>query len=673
MGNFSFHIQKLTLLFVASSFILVFCSFPAHANTPEEDYFDLPLESLMNIVVTSVSKKEEKISEAAAAIHVITNEDIRRAGATSIPEALRLAPGIQVSQITSNKWAISTRGFTDQLATKLLVLIDGRSVYTPLFSGVNWDVHDTLIEDIDRIEVIRGPGGTLWGANAVNGVINIITKKAKDTTGTMLTATYGNLERGAAAGRKGGKIGENLFYRTYAKHFNRDEMETLTGEGANDAWHMSQAGFRTDWDKSSQDSFTFSGDTYYGEQDRKLSLPSLSGSFVDTRVGEEQRGGGNLLGRWNRKIDEDSETSLQMYFDYIRRDNPETFEQRRLTFDVDFQHHLALDARNEFIWGVGFRRVADHLTGTIHLDIQPDGRSDNLWNAFLQNKYAVIPEELFVTVGSKFEHNNYTGFEYQPNVRMAWLPHENQTVWAAASRSVRTPSRAEDDISIIVANLKPGFIRWQGNRDFESEELMAYELGYRIQPNRDLFFDVALFFNDYSNLRSFETSSPFIDSSITGVPPHLVVPIPFGNNAYGETYGFEIASNWNVRKNWELSAAYSFITMDLHLKDGSSDTIAQLDENKTAKNHFNLRSHLQLPHNVELDNTVYYTDNLSAIKIPGFIRFDSRLGWTVVEGFDLNLVGLNLFDDRHQEFSAPLHSQATEIRRSFYLKAIWHF
>lgn len=654
---------KISTLRLLSGFVVVLlCSNSGLANAElSNDYEELlntPITELLkrqDIKVTSVSKKAERLADAAAAIYVITAEDIRRAGITSIPEALRLAPGVHVAKISSNKWAVSTRGFTDQLATKLLVLMDGRSVYTPLFSGVNWDVQDTVIEDIDRIEVIRGPGGTLWGANAVSGVINIITKKASETSGTLITGTYGNEEQGAVTIRKGGSVGDNLHHRFYGKFFNRDQNRTISGYNNHDDWDEGRAGFRVDWDKNTRDAITFQGDIYSGKQSRRLVLPTLTGAFEDTVEADEERTGGNLLARWERQVSSDSKTALQVYFDHIGRDNP-TLEQDRYTYDVDFQHTYDINDRNEFIWGVGYRHVVDHLTDSVQIEYDPPSRYDNLYSTFLQNKYAIKPDKLFLTVGSKFEHNNYTGFEYQPNVRLAWLPKPNQTVWGAVSRAVRTPNRSEEDATVVVANLKPGFVTWVGNDGFESEELISYELGYRIQPNKKTSFDIAAHFSDYDNLRTTEGG----------------VAKVFDNKAEGEVYGLELSAEYEVNSKWDLSANYTFTTLDLHSK-GSNDTTAESAENNTAKNIANIRSHIQLPYNLELDNTLYYVDNVSGKNTPAYVRVDARLGWTPLQGLDVSLVVQNLLDDAHKEFGNPLHSDVSEVERSVFANVKWRF
>ncbi|MBL0320057.1 MAG: TonB-dependent receptor [Alphaproteobacteria bacterium] len=649
-----------------------------HAEEATEEVKELLNTSLtdilkqQNIRVTSVSKKAEKLSDAAASIYVVTAEDIRRSGLTSIPEILRLVPGIQVSQITSNKWAISARGFTDQIAAKMLVIIDGRSIYTPLFSGVNWDEHDLMIEDIDRIEVIRGPGGTLWGANAVNGVINIVTKKAKDTPATLMTATYGNYENGTAGVRKGGQIGENVFYRVYGKYFDRGESQTNSNQGAGDSWQMKQSGFRIDAENIENNSFTLQGDLFRSNQDRDVILPTLTTPFTERLDSEETRVGGNILGRWEKKIAENSSTSLQAYFSNIHRDNPLTLDQRINTFDLDFQHNWQLDERNELIWGADYRFITSDTNGTVYLNFDPANRSTNLFSIFIQDKYSVIPDKLFLTLGTKLEHNDFTGFEYQPNARLTWKLSDTKTLWAAVSRAVRTPSLAEDDITIVVGNLKPGFAQWLGQTNFDSEDLIAYEIGYRVQPQNNFFMDFSTFVNDYSHLRSYETGTPFIDSS-TSLPPHLVVPIPFGNNAFGQVYGFETAAYWDVTPKWQLSGGYSFDIVDIHTKAGGTDTLSQIDEGKTAQNNFNLRSHLSLPHNLELDNSLYFVDNLSTIHIPSYLRFDTSFSWSPIAGLELRLVGQNLFDNSHPEFSAPLQGDATQVGRNAYGKVTWRF
>lgn len=637
----------------------------AQSDSNLDDLLELDFKNLSE-VVTSVSKKPESSFQAAAAIQVITQEDIKFSGVRNLAEALRMVPGIQVSRSDSSNWAITSRGFNDGFGNKLLVLIDGRSIYTPLFSGVYWDMQDTLLQDIERIEVIRGPGATLWGANAVNGIINIITKKASDTQGTIISTGYGNEEKGFLEGRYGGNIDNKTFHRTYLKLFNKDETKTIAGNDGGNDWSGARGGFRIDHEQSKEHSFTFQGDVYDQDVNLNLNLPTNTSPFINPISDTVEQFGTNLLAKWNYKASDNINHTLQVYYDHAQYYYA-LLKHDISTFDIDFQSTWNLNKQNEIVWGTGYRYISDHLRGTDLISYVPEKRNVDLYSAFIQNKFTIIPETLSLTFGSKFEHNDFTGFEIQPSIRSTWTPSPNHTVWAAISRAVRTPNRSEDDVSVVVSNLNPGFIRWVGNRQFESEDVLAYEIGYRIKPKRNLLIDTTIFYNEYDDLRTNE-----LDFS-ANIPADTALGLPFHNGAEGTTYGIEIASTWNVRDNWEIKAAYSYLNVDIQLKDFSTDSLALEDEGKAPKNQFNIRSNIYLPHNVELSNSLYYVDNLSSIGIPSFIQFDSRVSWEPVEGLELSLVGLNLFDDRHQEFTAPLHGEANEIDRSIYGQITWRY
>ncbi|MBL0318240.1 MAG: TonB-dependent receptor [Alphaproteobacteria bacterium] len=617
------------------------------------------LKALKNTKVTSVSKQPEDPFEAAAAIYVITREDIKRSGATSIPEILRGVPGLDVAQIGSDRWAVSSRGFNDQLTNKLLVLIDGRSVYTPVYSGVNWDSQDVPIDDIKQIEVIRGPGAALWGANAVNGIINIITEEANNTIGKTASVIVGNNEEVGNA-RIGGKISDNAFYRTYVKYSNHEESHALAGGQNHDGWDNAQTGFRIDWDKTSHDNVTFQGDIYKENVDRIAILPTLAPPFAQSVTDDNPVYGGNLLGRWNHTNSNGSNSILQTYIDHFSRDF-DVSREHVTTFDLDFQNTLASMGIHEITWGVGYRLTAHNEPDRFYFEFLPHQRSDNLFSSFIQDKMTLRPDEVFLTLGSKFEHNDYTGIEIQPSARLAWLPTKNQTVWGAVSRSVRTPSRAEHDITQILATIPfSGFVEQVGRDGFDSEDLIAYELGYRIRPKESLTIDATAFYNDYNHLRTFEIAGP--------ASGDIALPLTIYNNGYGESYGFELTTSWQVSSIWELSGSYSFIEIDTHLRNNSGDTELVKEDGKAPQNQFNIRSHFDLPHRIEVDNTLYYTDDLTAINIPSYFRFDTRIAWKPTEAVELDLVGQNLFDSYHPEFSSIPSLPASEVRRNIFGK-----
>lgn len=635
---------------------------------------ELSLEELMEVEVTSVSRKKQMLSEAAAAVYVISQEDIRRSGATSIPEALRLVPGIQVARINSNKWAVSSRGFNGLFANKLLVLIDGRSVYTPLFAGVHWDAQDTLLEDVERIEVIRGPGGTLWGANAVNGVINIITKSARSTQGALASGGGGDKERGFGAVRHGGALGQDAYMRLYAKYFDRDDFEDALGGDAGDRWKMYRGGFRMDWDISARDALTLQGDAYEGEAGQSIDLPSLSPPSVVTAKDDFDTSGGNVLARWGRKFSDSSDLALQLYYDQTRRTDL-NLKERRNTYDMDFQHRFHMPGGQEVVWGLGYRYTRDRTEGTFAVSFDPDRRSDELWSAFVQDELHFLDDRLRIIVGSKFEENDYTGLEVQPNARVLLKPATEHTLWAAVSRAVRTPTRSDTDIRInfsATPGAPPTLFSIFGS-DIESEDLLAYEAGYRGEPSERLSVDIAAFFNIYKHLVTREPDVPFPE---TDPPPaHLVLPFTLDNKLDGETYGAEAAAKLRVTEAWRLIAGYSWLKMDLSLDGSSTDnsTLPRL-EGSSPRHQFNVRSHLDLSRGVEFDTALYHVDNLPAQGVPDYTRVDARLGWRPRDGLELSLAIQNIFDKRHPEFASIISGLSSgEVPRGIYGKATWEF
>lgn len=626
--------------------------------------------------MTSVSKKSEKASEAAASIFVITQEDIERSGMTSIPEVLRIVPGLNVAQSGSHQWAISARGFNDQFANKLLVLIDGRSVYTPLYSGVYWDVQDTPLQDIERIEVIRGPGATQWGANAVNGVINIITKNAKYTQGGLVSSTAGNVDRSLNTVRYGTQISENGYIRTYAKYDERDEVRTARGLGAHDAWNKAQAGFRADLKPEDDQKFTFQGDVYRSGQDYALNLPYVAG-VIPTNT-HEKVSGGNLMGKWNKKNSSTSEIDLQLYYDAARRNNL-VFDSNVQTADIDLQHTWTELQSHEIISGVSYRLVKSDVDGTSYIKFAPSSRLDNLFSAFAQDKITLNPNDLFLTLGSKFEHNDYSGFEFQPSARLSWLIDGKQTLWGSISRAVHTPSVSDDsaDSRYIIGPVGGGVILARsGDKNTEAEDLIAYEIGYRIQPASNISIDSSLFYNDYNNLLlgSVRGTSGLLDDPILGGNHFIqtVFPVSAGS---AHVWGGELTAKWNPADYLELVGGYTL----QQLKFDQGDPYGLSFGGKSPQQQFNIRSTVFFPHDVEWNTAVYYTDSLKAADIytstgtPAYTRLDTRLAWQALEGLELSLVGQNLLDKSHKEFNGFLYQSSSEIPRAYYGNVTWKF
>ena len=639
------------------------------------DLNEISLEDLMNVEVTSVSKKEQKLSQTAAAIHVITQEDIRRSGLTSIPELLRRVPGLHVARIDSNKWAISARGFNSRFANKMLVLIDGRSVYTPLFSGVFWDVQDVLLEDVERIEVIRGPGATLWGANAVNGVVNIITKRAEDTQGGLLAGGFGNEEQGFGGVRYGGKIGANGHYRVYGKHFSRSGSVDSMGNPEADSWDTSRGGTRVDWNLSPQDSLTVQGDIYRGRVNQTTQPHVFFPPYTQEVTSQTPVSGGNVLSRWNHSISAQSNLTVQMYYDRTNRDDIIIKEQRD-TVDFDFQHQVAIGRRHDFIWGGGYRLASDNIGNRAMVSLNPPSRRDGLFSSFAQDEIKLIPEQLYLTLGSKFEHNDYTGFEIQPNALLRWHPRPRQTLWTAISRAVRTPSRADHD-SRVVSSVLPGpgglpiVSVAMGNQNFVSETLRAHEMGYRWEAPSRFSVDIATFFNVYDKIQSFEPKEP----KVVVEPPmvYLQVPIQFDNMVFGETFGLEATANWQVTPRWRLVAGYAWLNAEFHKRPGSLDRVTSEAEDDSPRHQFQVHSYLKLWNRLELDNSFYRLGAVEDKTIPGYNRLDARLGWRFTESLDLSVGAQNLLDPHHAESGRLFWERTTEMKRSAYLKFTWHF
>ena len=677
-------------------------------NTPDEQNNQAPnapqlpsrlsqlnLEQLMNIEVTTVSRTESTVGESAAAVYVITQEDIRRSGATTIAELLRRVPGMNVARINNDTWAISARGFNDQYADFLLVQVDGRTVYNPLFGGVYWDSVVYPLEDIERIEVIRGPGASVWGANAVNGVINIITKSAKDTQGGSLSAGGGNQELGFGTLRYGGKFGKNSWYRVYGEGFDRLREQFSENTDTNDRWYDGDLGARVDLNPGVNDSLQLDTQYVHSRAGQSFNYPQPAPPFSFQDMEHEITDAGHILGKWTHTINKDSSLSLLAYWDHSGQ-KIENLDQhlRWDTYDLDFQHNLPIGDRQKFVYGFGYRLVDSSLekseidNGFIFTWDHPR-RVTNLFSAFAQDQIAAVKDKLSVLLGTKIEHNDFTGFEIQPTARLLWTPTAFQSAWAAVSRAVRTPALLEESILLTLAPVSVSplvFPRITFNTDFESEDVIAYELGYRNQISKRLSVDTAVFYNDYHNLRVGVFGNP-----VPGPGGSLIAPLVIENLMRGDTYGLEVAANWQPAKFWRLYGAYSFLKMRLHADPSLPPDIiaaAESSQGHSPEHQVYIQSSWNFGRAVEFDLTGRYVSRLTGFNpgnVPGipneidqYITVDTRVAWRALKNLEISLVGQNLFDNHHPEFiSSPqgplLRTPAAEINRSFYGMVKWNF
>lgn len=635
------------------------CLLIGQAVLAEEDLLMLSMEDLLNLEITSVAKKAQPLNQAAAAVHVITQEDIRRSGMNSIPELLRMVPGLHVARQNNNIWAISSRGFNSSRANKMLVLMDGRTLYTPAFSGVYWDAQDTLLEDIERIEVIRGPGSTLWGSNAVNGVINIITKNSRDTQGGLVSAHFSEAEQHLAF-RAGHAMSEDTALRVYAKARKFDNLQLISGAEHDDAWDMAQAGFRLDYSHSSQDHITLQGDVYDGQYEQSDSILMNANPSSFTYINHlSDLAGFNLLTRWNRHISADSSWELQAYFD--RADRKDMMINQHIdTFDLDFQYRFQMTDLQEITWGINYRHIEDELQRVNFATQFIPGRfKQDLYALFIQDEVS-LTSDLTLTLGTKFEHNDYTGWETQPSLKMLWNLSDNHTLWGSVAKSVRTPSRSNRDmlVNAYPAGFDPASFQFmvgtiEGSDAFEAEDMLSFELGFRSRLSNTLSIDVAAFYNDYENLYSSGSGMPYaVTDPFTAPQNYIRAPISiFENNNAAETYGVELSANWQLSSHWRMLLAYSFLNVQASSSSGDVDNIKAF-ENSSPENQFQIRSYYNFSEHLELDVFAYYYDEVTIVNAAPFnaptttiadhTRLDVRLGWQVNDTTSLSLGGQNL-------------------------------
>ena len=653
-----------------------------------ERYKKLDLADLMKVEVTSVSRQESSVGQSPAAITVITPEMIRRSGATTFPEILRMVPGMDVARIDNNKWAVGVRGFNTRFQEKLLVQVDGRTVYNPLFAGVYWDTVDYPLEDVERIEVIRGPGASVWGANAVNGIINIITKPADQTLGGLLSLGGGSAEQAAGTFRYGLKIGDDVNVRIYGKSFTRTNTYSEAGDPKDDWWGAS-GGLRLDWQASPDDVLTVDAGYLHGDSGRKDIRAQQRAPFFFINEESEVSNGAHILGRWTHTIREDASWTLQAFWDTFRRKSANTLDIRFDTYDVDFQHNFRWGSRQKIVWGLGYRLVESRLGPSgrddgFNLSWHPERASLNLFSTFVQDEFVLVEDRLSLTLGSKLEHNDFTGWEVQPTARVLWTPTKTQTFWASFSRAVRTPSFADDSVLLRFPGVRSAagtvvFPALAGNKDFKSETELAYEIGFRTQATEKLSVDVAAFYNEYDNI-----------SVAVPLPQEgALIRVQRQNSMSGTTYGAEVTATWQVTDTWRLYGAYSFLQMQLQADERltrANKKSAEAAEGRSPAHQVYLSSSWDLPHDFEFDLIGRFVDRLQGFnqgtassvfpdEIDAYFSLDARLAWRPTKHLELSIVGQNLLDSHHPEFGTDvtLKTALVQMRRGVYAQVTWRF
>jgi len=645
------------------------------AQTPAPvDLTGASLEDLMNIQVTSVSMKEQSLSRTASSVYVITQDDIRHSGATEVPDLLRMVPGVEVARINENTWAITIRGSNARYAAQVLVLIDGRSVYSPVFSGVYWDQQTMPLENIERIEVIRGAGGTIWGANAMNGVINIITKSSSATHGGLASVTAGSQDHGQGLAQYGGTAGANGSYRVYGDYTTNEDSPSLPGNPAVDDGHESQMGFRSDWNLSGHDKLTVQGDIL-GASEAQTITTLYSANLPNSYTFNDRVlvANGNILARWSHTFANGSEATVQMYYDRVRR-----FDQGlniQNTGDFDFHYHFHAGARNDIVTGLGYRATDQNFRQGYAITLGDGHRTDSLFSGFIQDEIR-LTESASLTVGSKFEHNAYTGYEYEPSIQFVWSPAGSQTVWASASRAIQQPSWVFaqvqwDESAVNVPGAGTAIVHLSGNPQLPATSVLDYETGYRTKLSKRMSLDTTIFYADYDQMQTVESQTPFF--TLTPAPPHLVLPAVFGSLGNANNYGVETSAHWDVTKWWRISPGFSYLQTHYWLKAGSNDPTFTSTSDDSPKRQAQLRSNMKLPHNVEWDTSVYYVGSLGDGPVPAYTRLDTRLGWRIGKFVDVGITGQNLLTPRHIEFLDGLQVTPMASERAVVTKIAWRF
>ncbi len=672
-------IVSLARFVLAAHFGLLVCTIgPVFAGARILDqYLDMDLVQLMEVTITSVSKKPQTVADTAAAIFVISQDDIRRSGVTSVPEALAMAPGIQVARISSSRWSISSRGFAGFTSNKLLVLIDGRSVYTPAYSGTFWDMQNVMLEDIERIEVIRGPGGTIWGANAVNGVINIITRKAQDSQGSLLRAGVGNEEKAMGAARYGAKLGESTYGRLYVTGNDRDSNVLADGgEDAFDGWQTLQSGFRTDGMLGIGTEWTVQGDVFKNTGDQIIYPFWLDGPpYLTANRTRLDSSGGNLLGHWQHRMSGKQQLSMQAYYDYATRS-----EDLNITFhtlDLELQYETPVGEYHQVTLGTGYRRIIGDTEESFQS--QAPDRRDSLYNIFAQDAVQLLKDQLVLTLGAKWEHNAFTGSEWQPSAKLLFKPIERHSLWTSLARAVRTPSIMENSGRLLLASYPTptgtGTVAFTGSKDYHSESVLAYEAGYRWQQSASLSFDLAAFYNDYKGIYT-----------ITPQPSLYGVDMIFVNNGQGEGYGLEMLADWRPSSWLRCALSYSYLksTFDWENANIAQNQLRGFVEQLTPRHQLGLRTALDFSDHWQLNSWLRYVDSIESrgsldllqeegTEIDAYVLCDLNLVYRPSQDFEIMFAGQNLLNSDQLQYVAEIHTPSTAIERGLYIKITWRF
>ena len=614
--------------------------------TPQEletsELASFSMEQLLELRVVSVNTDLRKLTGSAAALQIIDGERIRRSGYRTLPEILRMAVGVHVARIDKTDWAISSRGFNSNFADKMEVLLDGRRLQTPLFLGVQWGLQDTFIEDIERIEIIRGPGGALWGINAVNGVINIVTRSSKDSLGHLGYIGGGNEEKAFAGYRYGARIKDNWHYRVWANTWERDYDTSEDGRRSADSPNRVATGFRMDWGNDQDGLFNLQGDTWYrqaNDRDVNFAPGQLGGRqspVVDTFRGS------NLIARWSRIFPGQSELTLSAYWDQLIRDAALLGDERD-SFDISINQRIPLGSRHEVRWGLDYLISKDTVANSFSVTVKPEKESLSVFEFFLQDQFDVVPDRLSAIIGTKLEHNDNTGFEWHPSLRLIWTPTPQQSLWASATRALRTPSRLDTGVRFIVDQIDPQtFVAIVGQDDFEAEELTAWELGYRLGIGREWALDINAFVHDYDNLRSFENPQGpddfFIEDNAA------FVPLRAENNSSGRSQGAELSLTWQAGPSLNTRLGYAYFDLDTTLGPNSIASDLNATSGKDPRHNGFIQASWEPRHNIEVDAMLRYVSRLNGVnlRVDGYTDFDLRLGWQFHSHWSLALVGKNL-------------------------------